>query len=113
MDRLSLQCQRNAARYCRQSNPWLRSSQLDLLLTIALKEGQTMTELATDCDLSISAVSRALDVMGSSGRRDGKSTAYGWIEARPNPDDDRVLQLHLTTKGRHFLDTYLSLATGS
>jgi DNA-binding MarR family transcriptional regulator len=112
MDRLTAQCQRDAARYCRQANPFLRASQLDLLLTIALKEGQTLTELGEDCDLSISAVSRALDVLGKAGRRDGKSSSYGWVEGRRNPDDDRILQLYLTPKGRHLIDTYLKLCTG-
>ncbi len=93
-----------AMRFCRREHAQLRASQLELLLAIALKPGQTQSELATDCSLTLSAVSRAVDVLGSKGRSDQISNAtMHWIETRDNPHDERIKQVYLTKKGTDFL----------
>ena len=102
-----------AMRFCRRSHPQLRASQIELLLTVALKPGMTQTELANKLDLTLSAVSRAVDVLGKTGRRDGRSSAkFDWIESRRNPDDDRILQVYLTIKGADFVSTLEHLIYG-
>lgn len=100
-------------RLCRTASPQLRASQVDLLLTIAMNPGRTQTELAHLCDLTISAVSRAVDVLGASGRRDGRGGKLGLIEAKRNPDDDRIVQIYLTSKGEHFVSLLEALINGS
>ena len=100
--------------FCLHQHPQLRISQLHMLLTIALKPGQTQTELAVACDLTLSAVSRAMDVLGSSGRRDKISSArMGWVETRRNQDDDRILQVYLTKKGHEFVSLLEAMVYGS
>jgi DNA-binding MarR family transcriptional regulator len=100
--------------FCLHQHSQLRISQLHLLLTVALKPGQTQTELAVACDLTLSAVSRAMDVLGSSGRRDKISSArMGWVETRRNPDDDRILQVYLTKKGQEFVSLLEAMIYGS
>lgn len=103
-----------AMRFCRREHPQLRASQLELLLAIQLKPGQTQSELATDCSLTLSAVSRAVDVMGSKGRTDNKGTvAMAWLETRGNPHDDRIKQVYLTQKGSEFLHLLEMITYGS
>ena len=103
-----------AMRLCRRTHPQLRASQIELLLQVYLKPGMTQSELAEKVDLTLSAVSRAIDVLGKSGRRDGKSNAQmDWVEARRNPDDDRILQVFITQKGRDFVSTLEHLIYGN
>lgn len=101
-------------RFCLHQHSQLRISQLDLILTVAIKPGQTQTELAESCDLTLSAVSRAMDVLGTAGRRDKISSArMGWVETRRNPLDDRILQVYLTKKGNDFVSLLESICYGS
>lgn len=103
-----------ALRLARSLHPQLRASQLELLLLVYLKPGMSQSELAMEADLTLSAVSRAVDVLGTTGRRDKKSGAkLDWIETRRNPDDDRILQVFITPKGRNFVQTLEHLTYGS
>ena len=103
-----------ALRLARGMHPQLRVSQLELLLLVYSRPGMTQTEIAEETDLTLSAISRAVDVLGTSGRRDNRSTAkLDWIETRRNPDDDRVLQVFITPKGRDFVLTLEHLTYGS
>ena len=103
-----------AMRFCRREHAQLRASQLELLLTIQLKPGQTQSELATDCSLTPSAVSRAVDVMGSKGRSDNKGqVAMQWVETHDNPHDERIKQVYLTQKGSEFLHLLEMITYGS
>ena len=111
MDQLSRL--RDATRLLRSAHAQFRASQLDLLLSIHLKPGQTQTELANECNLTLSAISRAVDVMGTSGRRDAKSTArLGWIEVRDNAEDDRIKQVFITPTGKQFLSLLEAVTYG-
>ena len=103
-----------AMRLCRREHPQLRASQLELLLAVLLKPGQTQSELAINCSLTLSAVSRAVDVMGVKGRSDHKSqVAMEWLETRENPHDERTKQVYLTKKGTDFLHLLEMITYGS
>ena len=94
----------DVARLLVAAHPQLRLTQLMILLAVAEGPGRTQTEVAEDVGLSISAMSRAVDVLGKSGRRDQASKArLGWIEAVADPIDDRRLMLHLLPEGRQLV----------
>lgn len=103
---------RDGIRLARQAGPQIRASQLDLILSIALRPGQTQTELAAECGLTLAAISRAVDVLGKAGRKDGVSGKLGLIEARRNKDDDRILQVYLTPAGEQFVSLMEALVYG-
>ena len=96
--------------FLRSLHPQLRVSQLDLLLAISEKEGQSQTELAINCGLTLAAVSRAIDALGSSGRRDGKGKRLGLLKAERDPNDDRFVLVYLSEKGKGVLQTIANLA---
>jgi len=96
--------------FLRSLHPQLRVSQLDLLLAVAEKEGQSQTDLAINCGLTLAAVSRAIDALGTSGRRDGKGKRLGFLKAERDPNDDRFVLVSLTDKGRQTLLTCANLA---
>jgi len=96
--------------FLRSLHPQLRVSQLDLLLAVAEKEGQSQTDLAINCGLTLAAVSRAIDALGTSGRRDGKGKRLGLLKAERDPNDDRFVLVFLTDKGRQTLLTCANLA---
>ena len=103
-----------AMRFCRQQHPQLRASQVELLLAAAARPGSAQSELAAECDITLSAVSRAVDVMGGSGRKDLKSgVKMRWLETKRNPDDERIVQVFVTPKGRQFLETLEAILYGS
>ena len=78
----------------------IRASQLELLLTVWLQPGMTQTELADQLGLSLSAVSKAVDVMGTSGRKDKLSSAQlGLLAVERDANDERTRLVHLTTAG--------------
>lgn len=105
---------RLAFKLCRQLGAQIRVSQIDLLLTIAAKPGSTQTQLARECDLTLAAISRAVDVLGKTGRRDGGSTSkLGFIETRRDPNDDRHLLVYLTPAGEQFVSLLMEMAYGS
>jgi DNA-binding MarR family transcriptional regulator len=95
--------------FLRSLHPQLRVSQLDLLLSISEKEGQSQTDLAIDCGLTLAAVSRAIDALGISGRRDGKGQKLGLIRAERDPNDDRFVLVFLTEKGKNVMETIANL----
>lgn len=89
---------------CDSQHAQLRISQLALITEIARKPGQSQSELATAMGLTLSAISRAVDVLGSAGRKDKLSTArMGWIEARESAEDERIKAVFLTDKGEQFV----------
>ena len=103
---------RKGAVYLRTLNPQFRLSQLDLLLTVAAKEGQSQTDLAMACDLTLAAISRAIDALGTSGRRDGKGSRLGFLRTERNPTDDRFVLVFLTDKGKKMLQTLADITYG-
>ena len=83
-----------------------------MLLTIAMQPGISQTELAIECDVTISAVSRAVDVFSSAGRRDGRGQALGLVTAERAEGDDRTIVLRLTSKGTQLIDLYQQVTNG-
>jgi DNA-binding MarR family transcriptional regulator len=93
----------------------IRASQLELLLTVWLHPGLTQTELADELGLTTSAISRSVDVLGSAGRKDGKSTArLGLLTADLLADDgindQRAKHVRLTAAGERLVITLLNAA---
>ena len=85
----------------------LRLSQLRLLLTIAANPGLTQTKLADILGITVAAVSRSVDVLGTgTGRkdRDSKTKALGWIRSKRDPLDERTVVVELTQTGRDVLE---------
>lgn len=107
----SLESIRGGLRLFRAISPQMRASQIDMLLTIALNPGISQTELANQCDLTISAVSYAVDVMSTTGRRDGKGQALGLVTATRAKGDDRTNVLHLSPKGKQMIALYQEMSS--
>lgn len=106
-DSLHLQ---SAFRYCRLLHPQIRISQLELLLAIHNRPGLSQIDLANECDLSPSGVSRAIDALGASGRKDRLSeVAMNWVETSTDPSDDRVKLVSLNDEGHEFVEHLLGL----
>jgi DNA-binding MarR family transcriptional regulator len=103
---------RKAVKLLRTIHPQLRVSQVDILLSIAAKEGQSQTDLAADCELSVAAISRAIDVLGSAGRRDGKGGKLGLIRVEKDPQDDRFQLVYLTDRGKNVMQLFADLVYG-
>lgn len=104
---------RNGMRVLRQMSPQIRASQVDMLLTIYQQPGINQKELAIECDVTTSTVSRAVDVFSDSGRRDGKGGALGICYTENCPDDDRLNRIFLTAKGQQIMKLLLDVSYGS
>jgi DNA-binding MarR family transcriptional regulator len=109
----TLQSLRGGLRLFRAISPQIRASQIDMLLTISMQPGISQSELAIECDVTLSAVSRAVDVMGTTGRRDGRGQALALITAERAAGDDRTIVLRLTSKGNQLIDLYQQVTSGS
>ena len=106
------QALRGGLRLFRAISPQIRASQIDMLLTIAMQPGISQTDLAIECDVTLSAVSRAVDVFSTAGRRDGKGQALGLVTAERAKGDDRTIVLNLTPKGVQLIDLYQQVTNG-
>ena len=96
-----------ACKSLRMLSPQIRISQIEMLCQVGINEPMSLSDLGHKCDISISGISRAMDVLGTKGRKDGKGTALGWIEIEDKVDDDRTKQLWLSRKGRVVMETLL------
>ena len=102
-----------AMQLLKQVHPQLRVAQVEFLLTVALSPSRSQSELAVECGYTLAAVSRLVDTMGETGRRDGKGRALGLIQARPDSKDDRLLLVTLTSKGKNLIKLLEELTGGS
>lgn len=85
-------------------HPQLRVSQLRFLWTVADRPNSSQTELATELGITLAAVSRAVDVFGSSNRKDrSRDKSLGYIKVDRAKNDDRMLVVNLTQRGWDFL----------
>ena len=107
----SLESMRGGLRLFRAISPQIRASQIDMLLTIAMQPGISQTELSHQCDMSLPAVSRMVDVMSTAGRRDGKGQALGLVTATRAEGDDRTIVLELTPKGTQLITLYQQVSS--
>ena len=93
--------------------PQLRVSQLAFLKAIALNPGSTQTELCQELGVTMSAISRNVDVFGSGKAKSERHKSFGLIEAKRDVDDERLILLYLTDKGRIFLNLILETTYGN
>lgn len=93
--------------------PQLRVSQLAFLQAIALKPGSTQTELCQELGVTMSAISRNVDVFGSGKAKSERHKSFGLIEAKRDLDDERLILIYLTDKGRIFLELIESTIYGN
>ena len=93
--------------------PQIRVSQLAFLRAIAIKSGSTQTELCQELGVTMSAISRNVDVFGSGKSKSERHKSFGLIEAKRDIDDDRLILIYLTDKGRIFLDLILETTYGN
>lgn len=108
----SLEHLRNGLRLCRQASSQIRASQIEVLISVALKPEQTQSELAAECDLTLAAISRFVDVFGSSSRKGRQTNPLGFIETKRHPDDDRIILVSLTNKGKQFVSLLTEVCYG-
>jgi DNA-binding MarR family transcriptional regulator len=66
-------------------------------LEVALNPGIMITDLADKLEVEASTASRAVDVLGTHGRRGRKG--LGLMRRRDHPGDRRIQLVDLTTKG--------------
>lgn len=104
---MTLNHTRNALKACRFLGtvlPQFRWSQYRFLLTVADNPGLTQSQIAKKLDLTLAAVSRAVDVFGPKGRKDRGQIGRGYVAVTRDPDDDRNLLLSITPAGVDFLE---------
>ena len=61
----------------------------------------------------MSAISRNVDVFGTGKAKSERHKSYGLIEAKRDLDDERLLLINLTDKGRIFLELLLEASYGN
>ena len=104
---MSLTSSRNALAACQfiaTVHPQFRISQWRFLLVIAENPGLTQTEVANLLDVTLAAVSRAVDVLGSKGRKDRMNSGRKFVKTERDPADERNLLLYITPAGLSFLE---------
>lgn len=104
---MALQHAKEALRACKflsTVHPQFRWSQLAFLLTVAENPGLNQSEIAQKLDITLAAVSRAIDVFGPKGRRDRDTSGRGYVITTSDPDDDRIKLLQITPAGLSFLE---------
>lgn len=94
----------DACRFLGTVLPQFRWSQYRFLLMVAEYPGLTQSEIAKKLDLTLAAVSRAVDVFGPKGRKDRSKNGRGYVAVTRDPDDDRNLLLTITPAGVDFLE---------
>ena len=96
-----------ALNYAGTIHPQLRVSQLKFLFIVKEHPNKSLSELAELMGVTLPAISRAVDVFGSSRKHKGRDLSLGFIEASRNVIDDRVITVKLTPKGSHFIHSFL------
>jgi DNA-binding MarR family transcriptional regulator len=94
----------NAVQMLRTVHPQITAAQMALLLAVAARPGRSQNDLAIEVGLTPSAVSRNVDVLGTSGRRDNRGARrMGWLAAVQEPGDDRINRVYLLPGGRRLV----------
>jgi DNA-binding MarR family transcriptional regulator len=83
--------------------PDLTVRQLIFLQTVDAKPGLSQTEICQELNVTLSAVSRSIDVWGSGPIKTERHKSYGLVKAVRDIEDDRLILIYLTAKGRQFL----------
>jgi len=103
----TLNTSRNALAACQfiaTVHPQFRFSQWRFLLIVAENPGLTQTEIARRLDVTLAAVSRAVDTLGHKGRKDRTGNGRKFVETKIDPLDDRNKMLFITPAGLSFLE---------
>ena len=93
-----------ACQFLATVHPQFRWSQYRFLLVVAETPGLNQSEVAKKLDVTLAAVSRAVDVFGPKGRRDRGGGGRGYVSTIRDPEDDRNLLLSITPAGLSFLE---------
>ena len=93
--------------------PQFRYSQMAFFLAIEQKPGISHSELAAELDVTVSALSRNVDVFGSQKGIQARQHNHGLVEVKKEASDDRIKSIYLTDKGRNFLKTYRGILYGN
>lgn len=89
--------------------PTFRVSQVMALADLYLNPGETQNELAEHLGFTVSGVSRLVDVLSDSGRRDRDTQGLDLITASYVDDDHRIRTLELTQRGERLLEVACSI----
>ena len=92
------------AKLATKEHPKLRVNQLVFLIQVAISPGRTHTELAELLGVTLSSVSRNVDVFGTGPAKSDRHKSLGLVEGVRDKEDERLIVIHLTRKGEHFLD---------
>lgn len=100
-----------ALRFARLNlSPDVTAHRLSILLGVYFNEGLSQRELLDELDAtSITALSRNLADLSAITTR--KSEGPGLIELRPDPMNLRIKHVHLTRRGRRFVQRWLAAMT--
>ena len=94
-------------------HPQLRVSQLKFLFIVDSNPGRSLSELATLMGVTLPAISRAVDVYGTKKTNRDRDLSLGFIEVTPSRYDDRIKTVKITSKGKHFLNTFEAIFNDS
>ena len=104
---VSIHHSRNALAACQflaTVHPQFRWSQWRFLVIVAENPGLTQSEVAKRLDVTLAAVSRAVDTLGPKGRKDRGNVGRKFVRTERDPDDERNLMLFITPSGLSFLE---------
>lgn len=85
-------------------NPLMTIGVLRVLVTVALKEGQSGADITRITGFPLATVSRALLDLSVKTRRKS-SEPLGLVEARPDPYDMRLKRYYLTASGQALIQS--------
>ena len=83
--------------------PGLTVRQLIFLQTVDAKPGLSQKEICQELNVTPAAMSRNVDVWGSGPIKTERHKSYGLVKAVRDIEDDRLILIYLTAKGRQFL----------
>ena len=85
-------------------HPKIRANQLAFLQAVALKPGSTQTELCQELGVTMSAISRNVDVFGSGKAKSKRHKCFALVKAERDQNDERLVLIYLTDEGEAFLE---------
>ena len=102
-----------AIKYVLAQFPQFRFSQMAFLQAIEERPGISHSELAAELGVTVSALSRNVDVFGSQRGNQPRQHNHGLIEIRKEASDDRIKSIYLTNKGKNFMKTFREIFYGN
>ena len=90
-------------------HPQLRVSQLKFLFIVDANPDRSLSELSELMGVTLPAISRAIDVFGTKKNNRARDLSIGFIETSPSRYDDRIKTVKMTSKGKHFLNSFTGI----